>query len=55
MKIRIGDITLEQFYNICNDHPACDNCPLRGRAICLSDEYDLEVNIQDKYFKEKEQ
>ena len=51
MKIRIGDITLEQFYNICNEHPTCDNCPLRGRTMCLCDEYDLEINIPDKYLK----
>ena len=51
MKIRIGDITLEQFYNICNDHPTCDNCPLSGSTWCLRDEYDLEVDIPDKYFE----
>ena len=51
MKIRIGDITLEQFDKLCNDQPTCDDCPLHGKTMCLSDEWDMEVDIPNKYLQ----
>lgn len=51
MKIRIGDITLEQFDKICHDSPSCYDCPLLRQGRCIGDEYDLVIEIPDKYFE----
>ena len=48
MKIRIGDITLEQFDKMCNGHPVCGDCPLNGITMCLRGEHNLKVEIPDE-------
>ena len=50
MKVKIGDITLRQFDDICHGvkgHPyRCDNCPLM--EYCQADERSIARNLFDE-------
>ena len=51
MKVKLGDLTARQMYNVCLKHKSCDgSCPLFG--LCDNEPYlyDLskEINLSDE-------
>lgn len=56
MKIKIGDLTLRQYYFICGSHDkylGCKTCPLNKDGICLAHSWhkDKEVDIPEELLK----
>lgn len=62
MRIKVGDLTLRQLHDICNQHRICEDCPLRGmgfadegecRLYLSSGSDDEEIELSEETSMEK--
>lgn len=60
MKIKLGDMTAKQLYDICAPRLSCINCPLRRSGVCETSgspsmyEIDKEIDLSDEEIKDDE-
>ena len=60
MKIKLGDMTAKQLYDICSPRPDCINCPLKRSGVCEAFgnpsmyEIDKEIDLPDEEVKDDE-
>ena len=58
MKIKLGDMTAKQLYDLCSQQPDCANCPLRYAGVCEEFgspsmyEIDKEIELPDEEVKQ---